>query len=419
MGLTIAEKILARAAGKDKVSAGEEIMVRPDFVQSYDFPGYTDAFFKEMREEFHLSSPPAPERFALFIDHMVPPHTPQEEDLHLITRSWATNQKIPLYERCGIGHQVAAEAGYAVPGAFLVHFDGHVSQLGAFGMLALGLRRNILEAYVLERISIQVPATTKIILSGKLPSGIMARDVFHFILKQLGPSFCRFQILELDGPALTAMTLDERQSICGLAMFTGATTAIANPDGASVAWSEACSPRLKFRPIASDSNAKYAAVHQLELSSIGPLFAAPPHPANIKTIAEVSGLDVNVGYIGSCVSGRLTDLRVAAKILNGRRVKEGFQLNVIPTSRRIMIKAAEEGLLASLVESGAFISSPSCDYCFGHIATMTTGQRAISTGTLNVPGRMGSPHSEIYLGSAASVAAASIEGKITDPRSYI
>ncbi len=419
MGFTITEKILARAAGKKAVMAGEEILARPDFVHSYDFPGYTDTFFREMREEFGLSSPPAPGRFALFIDHMVPPHSPTEEDLHMVTRRWSAENRVPLFERMGIGHQVAAEVGYAVPGAFLVHFDGHVSQLGAFGMLALGLRRNVLEAYVRERISLQVPATTKVILGGRLPLGVMARDVFHHILGQLGPSFSRFQVLELDGPVVAEMTLGERQTVCGLAMFTGASTAVVNPDEKSLTQTAALGKRLDVPVMMSDTDANYSAVHEIDLSFAEPLVAAPPHPANIKPVAEVVGLEVHVGYVGSCVSGRIEDLRIAAKILRGRRVREGFQLNVVPTSRLIMAEAAKEGLLTTLLEAGAFISSPSCDYCFGHIATMTAGQRAISTGTLNVPGRMGSPDSEIYLGSAATVAAAAVAGRIEDPRSYL
>jgi len=418
MGFTITEKILARVCGRRAVKVGDEIMARPDFVHSYDFPGYTDSFFRDMKDEFHLNSPPAPERFALFIDHMVPPHAPKEEDLHQITRSWATMQGIQLFERLGIGHQVAAEVGYAVPGAFLVHFDGHISQLGAFGMLAIGLRRNILEAYVRERISLQVPQTTKVILNGRIPPGLMGRDVFHFILKELGPDFCRFQVLELEGPALSDMSLDERQTICGLAMFTGATSAIISPDEKILRWSRSCGSRAALAPVMSDPDAEYAAVVQLDVTSLEPLIASPPHPANIGPLNDVAGLEVHVGYIGSCVSGRLDDLRAAAKVLQGRHVKDGFQLNIIPTSRKIMAEADREGLLMELLEAGAFLSSPSCDYCFGHIATMTAGQRAISTGTLNVPGRMGSPDSEIYLANAASVAATAVEGRIADPRPY-
>lgn len=416
MGKTITEKILARVADRDSVSAGDEIMARPDFVHSYDFPGYTDVFFREMKDEFGLDSPPAPERFALFIDHMVPAQTPKEEDLHLITRQWGAKQGVPVFEGEGIGHQVASEAGYAVPGSFLVHFDGHVSQMGAFGMLALGLRRNILEAYVRERISLRVPATTKVLISGQTSPGIMARDVFHLILQKFGPSFARFQVLELGGPTISAMSLGERQVLCGLAMFTGAITAVVNPDEKCLAWAQGHQPKMSAPVETSDDDACYSAVHDLDVSELEPLAAAPPHPANIIPLSQVEGLEIQAGYIGSCASGRLEDIRAAANILKGKQIKPGFRLNVIPTSRRIMAEALYEGLIGVLVEAGAFVSSPSCDYCFGHIGAISGGQRALSTGTLNVPGRMGSPDGEIYLVSAASIAAAAIDGRIVDPR---
>jgi len=145
----------------------------------------------------------------------------------------------------------------------------------------------------------------------------------------------------------------------------------------------------------------------------------PPNPANTRNLSDHVGLELNAGYLGSCASGRLEDLRIAARILKGRRVKDGFALHVIPTSQDIMAKAAAEGLITDLVEAGAFTSSPSCDYCFGRIAVMSPGQRAVSTGTLNVPGRMGSPDSEIYLCNAAVVAASAIEGRLADPRKYL
>jgi 3-isopropylmalate/(R)-2-methylmalate dehydratase large subunit len=419
MGSTITEKILAEVAGKSIVKPGDEIMARPDFVHSYDFPGYTDAFFREMKDEFGLEAPPAPERFALFIDHLYPPQAPKEEDLHIITRDWAGRQGIPLFERRGIGHQVAAEVGYAVPGRFIVHFDGHISQLGAFGMLALGLRRNVLEAFVREKISIQVPATTKVNLQGRIPRGVLARDIFHSILAQFGPSFCRFQVLEIGGPAVSELSMASRQTICGLAMFTGATTAIVNPDDCTDSALSQIELRLKPRRVQSDANAHYSQQFDLDLDSLEPLVVAPPNPANVHAIHDFEGLEINVGYIGSCASGRLEDLRVAADILKDRKVKQSFQLYIVPTSRLIMQKAADEGILGALIKAGAFITSPSCDYCFGHIGTMTAGQKAISTGTLNVPGRMGSPDSEIYLASPASVAAAAVEGQLVDPRRFL
>ena len=168
----------------------------------------------------------------------------------------------------------------------------------------------------------------------------------------------------------------------------------------------------------SDSDANYAAVHESNLNGRAPTVVLPPNPAGVAELANHTGLEVQSGYLGSCASGRLEDLRAAATILKGRRVAQEFQLHIVPTSQAIMAAAAKEGLLATLIEAGAFVTSSSCDYCYGRIATMAKGQRAVSTGTLNVRGRMGSPDSEIYLCNAAAVAASAIEGRIADPRPY-
>lgn len=418
MGSTITEKILARAAGLPAVKAGEEIMAKPDWVIAYDFPGYTDVYFKQMKEEFGIERVADPERYAIFIDHMVPAATPKEEELHIITRNWCAENKVPLYERRGIGHQVATEVGYATPGAFVVHFDGHVSQLGTFGTLAMGIRRNILEAFVREKISIRVPHTVRVNLKGELSPGVMARDVFHHLVRVMGPSSCRFQVLEIGGPGVDTLTTEGLQTITGLAMFTGAITAIVNPDGKRLAYALPRA-RKQLEPVASDPDAHYAAVWDIDLTGLEPVVVVPPTPANTRNLSEFAGLEIHAGYLGSCASGRLEDMEIAARILKGRQVKAGFALNVVPTSQEIMAAAAREGYVSTLAEAGAFISSPSCDYCFGRIATMTANQRAVSTGTLNVRGRMGSPDSEIYLCNAAAVAAAAIEGAIVDPRKYL
>jgi 3-isopropylmalate/(R)-2-methylmalate dehydratase large subunit len=418
MGYTIAEKILARVSGKDHVQAGDEVMAKPDYVIAYDFPGYTDVYFKQMKEDFGIERVAEPERYAIFIDHMVPATSPKEEELHIGTRTWCAENNVPLYERRGIGHQVAAEVGYAVPGAFVVHFDGHISQLGTFGTLAMGIRRNLLEAFVRERISIRVPQTVRVNLHGTLQKGVMARDVFHHLVRTLGPASCRFQVLEIGGPGMDQISTEGLQTITGLAMFTGAITAIVNPDAERLAYALPRA-RKKIEPVYSDPDATYSAVHDVDLDNLEPLVVIPPTPANTRNLSEFIGLELNAGYLGSCASGRLDDLRVAAEVLKGRQVKPGFQLNVVPTSQEIMAAASREGYIATIVEAGAFVSSPSCDYCFGRIATMTEKQRAVSTGTLNVRGRMGSPDSEIYLCNAATVAASAIEGAIADPRKYL
>lgn len=418
MAMTIAEKILSRAAGRSEVRADDDILVKPDFVLAYELKGYTDAYFKAIKEEFGIARLKEPDRFAIFIDHRIPAKSPDQEQLHVETRAWCAEQGVALYDRVGIGHQVAAEAGYATPGAFVVHFDGHISQLGAFGTLAMGLRSNVLEAFVRERIALRVPKTTLLRLHGRLPAGAMARDIFHHILLTLGPASCRFHALELGGEALDGISLEGLQTITGLAMFLGASTAIVSPSETTLAYAK---PRARkaLDPVFADPGATYAQVFEVSLDNLEPLVVAPPSPANVKRISEVLGIEVDAGYLGSCASGRLEDLHAAAAVLKGRRVKSDFSLHVVPTSNEIMAAAASDGTLATLIEAGAFISSPSCDFCSGNIATITGKQRAVSTGTLNVPGRMGDVRGEIYLMNAAAVAASAIEGRIADPRTYL
>ena len=418
MSSTIAEKILARVSGQDIVRPGDEIKAKPDFVIAYDFPGYTDVIFRQMKEEFGIDRVADPDRFALFIDHMVPAVSPKEEDLHQITRDWGHQNNVPVYERRGIGHHVASELGYSVPGAFAVHFDGHISQMGTFGTLAMGLRKHLLEAFVKEHIKIRVPETVRVNLNGRLRDGVMARDVFHHIVRVLGPSACRFQVLEIGGDALPHISLDGRQTINCLAMFTGAVTSIMNPDEDALGYVKDRA-RIDLDPVCSDPDASYAAVHDIDISDLEPVVVVPPRPSNTRNLVEHEGTEVHVGYLGSCASGRIEDLEVAARILRGREIKNGFQLNIVPTSQEIMEQAAKKGLLTDLIASGAYVASSSCDYCFGRAGVMTAGQRAVSTGTLNVRGRMGSPDSEIFIMNAAAVAASALEGKITDPRKYL
>ncbi len=338
--------------------------------------------------------------------------------IHQITRDWGHQNNVPVYERRGIGHHVASELGYSVPGAFAVHFDGHISQMGTFGTLAMGLRKHLLEAFVKEHIKIRVPETVRVNLNGRLRDGVMARDAFHHIVRVLGPSACRFQVLEIGGDALPHISLDGRQTINCLAMFTGAVTSIMNPDEDVLGYVKDRA-RIDLDPVCSDPDASYAAVHDIDISDLEPVVVVPPRPSNTRNLVEHEGTEVHVGYLGSCASGRIEDLEIAARILRGREIKNGFQLNIVPTSQEIMEQAAKKGLLTDLIASGAYVASSSCDYCFGRAGVMTVGQRAVSTGTLNVRGRMGSPDSEIFIMNAAAVAASALEGKITDPRKYL
>lgn len=414
---TITEKILSRVAGRP-VMAGEEVRVRPDFVHAYAAAGYAELYLDTLREKFGIERLPDPERFAIFIDHNIPATTAKSEKMHEDTRRWCAEQNVPLFDRKGIGHLVAGEAGYAVPGAFVVHFDGHISQLGALGTLAMGIRFNILEAFVKPDIGLRVPETVRFDLHGKLAPGVMARDIFHYIVGRYGASVCRGAVMELAGPAIADLSIGDLQGITALAMFTGATTAIVEPTAAALAYAEPRA-RIKLEPQYGDPDAVYRAVYSIDLDEIEPIIVVPPSPANTQRLADYFGMPVDVGYIGSCASGRIEDLRAAAKVLKGRQVKPGFTLNIVPSSNEIMAQAAREGLLEILVEAGAFTSSPTCSFCYGALGGMLPGQKAVSTGTLNVRGRMGSPDAEIYICNAAAIAATAIEGCVADPRLYL
>ena len=417
MGYTITEKILARAAGIPYASAGDEILAKPDFVLAYDFQATTDMFFRQMKEDFGIQRVAEPDRFGIFIDHFTTAPKPSDDALHARTRQWCEDNGVALFEHRGIGHQVASEVGFATPGAFVTHHDGHISQLGAFGVFAIGVRRRLIESFVRDRVSITVPASMQINFRGKLPAGVMARDVFHHLVRVLGPDGVRGQVMELSGDGLSSFTTEGLQTIAGLVMFTGAITAIVNPDAERLAYALPRA-RKKLEPVYSDPDAHYTARHDIDLTKLEPLIVIPPSPADTRDFKDYVGVEVQYGYVGSCVSGRLEDLRAAARVLNGRRVKPGFALHIVPTSEVIMAEAVKEGLISTLTEAGAIVSASNCDFCYGHVVPTKAGQRAVSTGTLNVRGRMGSIDSDIYIMNAAGVAAAAIEGRIVDPRIY-
>jgi len=420
MGKTLTEKILARAAGLPEVTAGQEIAARPDYVLAYDWPGQTDVIFREIREGFGIERLDGPERFAMFIDHMTSGENPKDLAFHARTRQSCKEYGIEVHEGLGIGHHVASELGYAAPGAFVVHFDGHISQLGAFGALAIGLRRSLIEAFVSPAVTMTVPHTVRVDFTGKLRPGVMARDVFHQLVDTLGPDSCRFQMVEFGGPGLRELSTDDLQTLGGLAMFLGALSAVVDYEEDDARLLQARRrARRDFGAVSSDADASYAAKHTLDLDTVEPLVVAPHTPRNVRRLQECAGLEVHRGYIGSCVSGRIEDIRAAARVLEGRRVKPGFVLNVVPTSAAILQAAEAEGLVAILAAAGANIPRSTCDYCYGRAGTMDAGQRAVSTGTLNVQGRMGHVDSEIYLCSAATIAASAIEGRIADPRKYL
>ncbi|WP_371829181.1 3-isopropylmalate dehydratase large subunit [Rhodococcoides fascians] len=410
---TMVEKILGRTCGDDPVRAGENHAVRPARMIAYDFPGYTDVMFRQMRDDFGITSLEDPARYVVFIDHMLTKLNDREQEVHQVTREWCEYYGIELHEGRGIGHQLTAELGLAIPGDFLVHFDGHISGIGAFGALGWGIRRDLIEAWVTGQLYVDIPATTRFDLYGEFAPGVDSRDLVHSIIDLVGADGCAHQVMEFGGPGARSMKIDHRQGLCGMAMFTGAVSAIFEPDEISLAYANDVA-RQSFTPVYPDSGATYAARHTIDLAQIVPQVVAPgsARAANTHSAANLAGTPITKAFIGSCASGRIEDLRAAALVLDGRTVAPGVELNVVPTSQKVHDQAEREGLLDVLRAAGAHIAVSSCDFCFGYQKPLAAGENCISTGVLNISGRMGSSDANIYMGSPYTVAASALAGTI-------
>lgn len=408
------EKILGRAC-QDTVRAGENHPAQPARMIAYDFPGYTDVMFRQMREDFGITELTDPSRYIVFIDHMLTKRNEKESEVHQVTRDWCEFYGIELHEGRGIGHQLTAELGLAIPGEFLVHFDGHISGIGAFGALGWGVRRDLIEAWVTGRVFVDIPATTRFDLVGEFPPGVDSRDLVHTIIDMVGADGCAHQVMEFGGPGARSMAIDHRQGLCGMAMFTGAVSAVFEPDELALAYANKVA-RRSFDPVYPDADATYAARHTIDLSTLTPRVVLPgsARAVNTKTAQELAGIPITKAFIGSCASGRIEDLRAAALVLDGRRVAPGVELNVVPTSQQVFEQAEREGLLDVLRAAGAQINMSSCDFCFGYQKPLQPGENCISTGVLNISGRMGSPDANIYMGSPYTVAASALTGTIQE-----
>ncbi|EKN71681.1 homoaconitate hydratase family protein [Neobacillus bataviensis LMG 21833] len=415
MGKTIVEKILSKNLSKS-VNAGDEALFSPDIITAYDYPGYIDKYEDQLRE-LGINRVSNKEKYIFFIDHFVPASSAKEQELHQGTRRFAKENGIKLVEGRGIGHQVIMEMGYARPYQFVVHFDGHISTVGALGCLGIGIRNSMIEAIATEQVSLVVPGTVRIELEGTLQPGVTARDVFHTIVQRIGPAGARACVIEYGGKGLRSLDMDERMTLCNQAMFLGGISSIMETDERVYNFfRERALPG--YEEVVPDDKAHYERVVPINLTEIEPVIVVPPSPANTVPIRDVLGTPIHSGYIGSCASGRVKDFEQAATILKGRKVKDGFRLNAVPTSTEIQAMISKMGITAQLVEAGALVSFPSCDFCVGRLGALADGESSLSTGTLNIPGRMGSTKANIYTASPYTIAASSIFGKITDPREF-
>jgi 3-isopropylmalate/(R)-2-methylmalate dehydratase large subunit len=246
----------------------------------------------------------------------------------------------------------------------------------------------------------------------------MGRDLIHRIIYDLGPHGVKGNVMEFAGPGLKHLEIDDRIPVCSQCTWAGALSAIFEVDEIAINFLKSFDVS-NYQVMKADPDAEYEETYTYDLDELEPYIVAPPLPYKVVPLSEVEGTEVEQGYIGSCAGGRLKDIEIVARILKGKKIKKGFRLFVVPSTRRVLRESIQRGLLDILVEAGAFISSPTCDFCYGKTQCLAEGESAVSTGTLNVPGRMGSPEAKIYLASSAVVAATALTGKISDPREFL
>ncbi len=365
-----------------------------------------------------------PEKIVALIDHVSPANDSATALQGKVMREWARRQGIKFYDvgRNGICHAILPEQGYVLPGMTIICGDSHTSTLGAFGAFAAGVGTTDLEAAILKGVAFfRQPKTMRIRLTGKLSWGVYAKDIILYLISQIGVKGATDRVIEFCGPIIDDLDMDGRMTICNMAVEAGVTSGLCYPDDRTQAfYLEHQIPVGDFESLRNywqpDGDAIYDQDKQFDLSLLEPQVTFGNNPAEVKPISEMVGIRVNQVYIGSCTNGRISDLRIAAKILEGRRISDSIRLIVVPATTEIQRQAIRESLASIFIDAGACFSAPTCGACLGMSnGVLAEGEVCASTTNRNFPGRMGRGGT-VYLMSPATAAATALYGKITDPR---
>ncbi len=416
MGKTISEKILSRASGKD-VYAGDIIIADVDSAMAHDG---TALLAIEAFEEMKGSGLFNPNSISLVLDHVAPSSNETFSKVHKRIREFAFNYRANFYEvGSGVCHQIMIETGQVKPGELIVGADSHTCTYGALGAFATGIGSTDMAAVFMSgKLWFKVPGTMEVRIDGSLPKMVTPKDVILKVVGEIGADGATYQAIEFKGSTVKEMSVEGRLTLCNMAVEMGAKTGIIEPDEKTIKYLEDMNVDVDPQGILkSDPDAKYTAKLQFDMSDLEPQVACPHSVDNVKPISKVEGTPINQAFLGSCTNGRIEDLRLAAKILDGRKVKRGVRMIVIPISRRIYLQALKEGLIETFIDAGCVVCNPGCGPCVGaHQGILAPGEVCVSTSNRNFKGRMGCMDAEIYLASPATVAASAIEGEITDPR---
>lgn len=410
MGMTMAEKIIARAAGVDSAKAGDIHTVELDRLMSNDGTTHLTIDMYNKLKHPHIQDV---SKLVWIVDHNIPSDSPKTAASHKKMRDFAREHGITFYEGEGVCHQVMME-NHVCPGELIFGADSHTCAYGALGAFGTGVGcTDYLYAMVTGTSWLLVPETLRFNLTGKLPEGVYARDLILTIIGRIGANGANYKAMEFAGEGLKALTMSDRISICNLCVEAGAKTALMEVDDVALSYlkEHGREPKALFT---SDPDASFAAVYDIDLSEIQPIVAKPHFVDNVVPAKESLGVHIDEAFLGSCNNGRIEDLRVGASIIKGKKVHPLVRFLVVPASRAVYKQAAEEGLLDIFMDAGAIVMNPNCSVCWGSCqGVIGEGETLISTGTRNFKGRAGHRDSFVYLASAATVTASAIAGEIT------
>ncbi|MBS7656735.1 MAG: 3-isopropylmalate dehydratase large subunit [Candidatus Bathyarchaeia archaeon] len=414
MGKTISEKIFSRASGKDAYK-GDIVIANVDGAMMHD------GMAKLVLDAFHEMGGKQlwdPSKVAAVIDHVAPSANEAISVVQKNLREFALKHGVNFFEvGSGVCHQLMIESGLVFPGGLVVGSDSHTCTYGAVGAFATGIGSTEMAAVFLSgKLWFKVPETLKISVEGKLPPMVFPKDVILKIVGTVKADGANYKAIEYCGSTVREMDVEGRLTLSNMAIEMGAKTGLIEPDRKTLAYLRSLGHTAQMG-YKSDEDAEYFQKLFLDVSDLEPQVACPDLVDNVKPVSEVEGKEVNQVFLGSCTNGRLSDLRVAAKILRGNKVKRGVRVIVTPASRMVYMQALKEGLIEIFLDAGCAVCNPGCGPCAGgHQGILASGEVCVSTSNRNFKARMGSAESQIFLVSPATAAASAVEGKLTDPR---
>ena len=414
MGMTIAEKIIAAAAGVDSVKPGDIHTVNLDRLMSND--GTTHLTVDMYNNKLKHPRIADRKKLVFIVDHNVPADNPKTAASQKKMRDFARENQIDFWEGKGVCHQIMMEH-YVCSGELIFGADSHTCTYGALGAFGTGVGcTDFLYGMVTGTSWVLVPETVKFNLVGRLPEGVYPRDLMLTIIGEIGANGCNYQIMEFTGEGAKTLSINDRMVLCNLAVEAGAKTGIFEADEAAVSYlrERGREPKAVYT---SDPDAVYAREYTFDLSKIQPVVARPDFVDDVVPAGEVCGVKIDEAFLGSCNNGRIDELRVGAAVLKGKKVADSVRFLVVPASLDVYRQALKEGLIDIFMEAGAIVMNPNCSVCWGSCqGVIGENEVLISTGTRNFKGRAGHPSSKVYLGSAATVAASAIAGEIAVAR---